>query len=235
MGARHIAAVYASWSDLPDQAFRLLTYMALVVPDAHTVPIFWRGRRDLAFGVGRPVEDGKPMPPATSQVVKRTLRTLTQAGAITLVYGGWRGKNAEYRLNLTPTGKGVTDRTPLAPQDEAERGSLSDRERGSLTDPKGGHLVNERGSRNVPPRSTEETEERQGGNKLTSPSHSPRAHEPDDAQPEMDQFEAQRILSEATRQGVNVVALMKSAPADCTTKGQRRIWAARQIIAEEAS
>lgn len=227
MGARHIAAVYAHWSELPDQAFRLMTYMALVIPDAHAVPTFWRGRRDLAFGVGRPVEDGKPIPPATSQVIKRTIRTLTQAGAITLTYGGWRGKNAEYRLNLAPTGKGVTDRTPLEPQGEPERGSLGDRERGTSSDPKGGHLVNERGSSNVPPRSTEETEERQGGIQLTSPSNSPDAREADD-EDQISPLDAKRIVREFMDAGGVLDDLLADAP-EGLTRTQRTQYAATKI------
>ena len=88
--------------------------------------------------------------------------------------------------------------------------------------------MNERGSRNVPPRSTEETEERQGGNKLTSPSHSPRAHEPDDAQPEIAPLDAKRIVREYIDAGGILDDLLADAP-EGLTRTQRDQYAATKI------
>ena len=63
-----------------------------------------------------------------------------------------------------------------------------------------------------------------------------RACEPNATTDEMTPFEASQILSEAGRErGINVVALVDSAPDTCTTKTQRRIWAARQLLAKESA
>lgn len=108
MGAGNVKAVFALWPELPYAAFRALTYMALTSKDDDARPRFWAGREALAFGLGimvppstsRDAESTKSRRAAFARVDRATA-DLVKAGAIRLVAGGYRGKNATYELQLS--------------------------------------------------------------------------------------------------------------------------------------
>jgi hypothetical protein len=232
MGARWVAAAYATWNgELPDPAFRLLVYMALVCKDADAEPTFWKGRRALAFGIGRGVEDNQEIPKATLQAIKRALQTLTKAGAIEAVYGGWRGKNTEYRLHLMVPGKGYAPRTSLDECGDEERGTPHVPERGTPGDPKGVRPTVQRGTPGVPPRSTRRSRSEME-DEISSTEVSPdRACEP--TTDEIDLLSAKRILKEEFEDLGR--ALARQSPRG-VTGDDAIIWAAMQVLARrEAS
>lgn len=241
MGARHVSAVYATWHHLPDPAFRLLVYMALVAKDANDEPRFWGGRRVLAFGIARGVPDGEPIPAATVTAIKRCIRVLTSEGAVEIVYGGWRGKNAEYRLHLDGPrkGSGRRDRKGVAPRpsietsEQGERGSPGDPERGSPGDPKGGRPTTERGSPHDPPRKNKDHKERteEETSPLTQPS--PTADDDKTTSPEITPLEAKRIVREAVDAG----AILSEITQGHTFRNrvERDIFIATEITRRAAS
>jgi hypothetical protein len=115
MGYANTAAVFTSWTDLPDKAFRVLGQMALICSDPTAEsppgwrPHYWAGWGQLARAAG------KRVPPecerrcgtggcagcnAAQQTVKRAVRDLIEAGAIEVVRGACRGRQAEYALNV---------------------------------------------------------------------------------------------------------------------------------------
>jgi hypothetical protein len=185
VGARLVAATYAHYPHLPDRAFRLLVYMALVCKDDTPTPVYYGGREALATALGA-AEDA-----AGYQVVRRCLSALVAYGAISRELAGYRGKRAEYRLNVrtVPGQRGAlsephyggqreslsephSDRereSPSEPQtgrkgvtqrppNSGERESLNDSLRGSLSEQNGSHSVNKRGSLSDPPRNNKEEE-----------------------------------------------------------------------------
>lgn len=150
MGARLVAATYAYWSHLPDRPFRALVYMALVSRDDDKHPLFFGGRGSIAVALGgRDDESGR-------QSVKRCMRALVEAGAVTRHYTGHAGKRSEYRINVK---KGPVDIPVDGVDSPGERGSVDDPQRGSLSDPKGGHSVNVLGVTQRPPKEPRGTTE----------------------------------------------------------------------------
>lgn len=144
MGAGHATRVYVEWSGLPDRAFRLLVHMALTTKDAHSEPTYWGGREALATALGLPANEA-----SSHQSVKRAVRALVEAGAVTRVMSGYAGKRSEYRIHFPNRG---SESDPL-------RGSEKAPQRGSESDPPGGQKVTQRGSVSDPPRTTRTTEE----------------------------------------------------------------------------
>lgn len=228
MGARHVAAAYANWSHLQDPAFRLLVYMALVAKDANDKPRFWGGRRTLAFGIARGVADDEELPKATVQAVKRCIKTLTDAGAIRGVYGGFRGKNMEYELNLNGPRKGYAPRTPSKSDSAGERGTPRDPERGTPRDPNGVRPVVQRGTPHVPPRSTKEYKE-QVEEELSPPTGpSPTAGGDETTDEGMNYFEARRIIRAAMDAGIVIDELIQGKVFRNRT--ERAIFTATEIV-----
>lgn len=226
MGASHIAAVYANWSHLPDPAFRMLVYMALVPKDETSRPTFWRGRDALAeMGLGRPADK------AGQQAVKRALKVLLDAGAIERTLTGYRGKNSEYRIILTGP-KGYAPRPPIETEDAGERGTPRVPERGTPGDPKGVRPTVQRGTPGDPPRNTRNTrsaaEEENSSTKVSTD----RACEPDD-QPEISHLDARRIVREFMDAGGVLDDLLADAPKGLTRSERTRYAAAK--ITEAAS
>jgi hypothetical protein len=109
MGASNVKSVYANWAHLSHGPFRLLAYMALTSLDADPVPRFWGGRESLAVAYGRlermtsrasVSEEHAREREAAYVAVKRALRALKDAGAITLLNVPGPGHQGEYRLHL---------------------------------------------------------------------------------------------------------------------------------------
>lgn len=91
-------AVFVWWAHLPDQPFRLLTYMALTSKDDDSPPRFWGGREALAIGIGR-------KPPHTEtdfRAVGRAMGKLARAGAVELEQHSSPGRRANYLIHLEP-------------------------------------------------------------------------------------------------------------------------------------
>lgn len=124
MGAGNVKRVFIRWGDLPGNAFRLLTYMALRTKDGDPQPTFWAGRDELAWALGRHVPEGddpasRRARDAAYQAVKEAIRTLTRRGAITTLERARPGRNAVYLLRLdrraavdTPPPIDELDQTP---------------------------------------------------------------------------------------------------------------------------
>jgi hypothetical protein len=114
MGATNVQTVYARWGHLPDRAFRLLAYMALVTMDSDTLPKFWQGRESMAVALGRMTpeepadsdvseraESFRKARSADFQAVKIALQVLTRCGVVVVDKSARRGRNATYLLHLT--------------------------------------------------------------------------------------------------------------------------------------
>lgn len=137
MGARNVSAVFARWTHVPDPAFRVLVFMALVTYDHADPPVFWDGQEALAVGLGRMI----PEEPAESdssaradaarrqreadiRAVKRCLQVLTGVGVVKVHRRHAPGRHAEYALSLgADSGRGpaaILDAIPVD-DDEATR------------------------------------------------------------------------------------------------------------------
>jgi hypothetical protein len=133
MGSSNVALVYALWGHLPDHAFRLLGYMALVTLDADEPPIFWQGVPALALALGRDLpEDPDGDNSIEAEVIRKTrkavLRIVSRAVSVCISEGVVRvirkpspGRHAVYSLHLSravsnPVDNGVDD----APRDGAD-------------------------------------------------------------------------------------------------------------------
>ena len=135
MGARNVKAVFEQWAHLPRLQFRVLVWMANSSLDkpmgGKPAGQYWGGRDDLATNVL-----GRSMPPsvaddestskenrkaalASKKAVQRVVRSLTDAGAIVRVGGGYSGQHATYALQ----GRGTVQ---TVPQSEADRGTVDD-------------------------------------------------------------------------------------------------------------
>jgi hypothetical protein len=101
MGAGNVKAAYGVWSHLPDPAFRLLVFMALVTKDEDDPPIFWGGRETQAIGIGRK----PPHTAADMRAVERAVTKLREAGAIELVQHSAPGHTARHALHLSPVAR----------------------------------------------------------------------------------------------------------------------------------
>lgn len=117
MGASNVKAAYVLWGRLPDRAFRLLTYMALVSLDGDGESTkarrYFAGRADLAAALGRAVPDepdeADQSPPALTarrarhaafEAVRGALAELRRVGAIREVRRGGFRFQSEYELVL---------------------------------------------------------------------------------------------------------------------------------------
>lgn len=97
MGAGNVKAVFATWQHVvPDPAFRVLVYMALVAQDNDKPPLYWGGREALAMCLGR----STPHSSADWRAVSRAIRQLVDDGAIELDRGPSPVSNARYRVVL---------------------------------------------------------------------------------------------------------------------------------------
>lgn len=112
MGASNVAAAFTRWRpQLRDGPMCLLAYMALTARDADSPPRFWGGRESLVLALGRRLPPVVPTDhpdhyantlerEAAFTAVKRALKALRLAGAITLLNTPGPGERANYRLNL---------------------------------------------------------------------------------------------------------------------------------------
>lgn len=113
MGAGNVRTCYARWAHVPDPAFRMLVFMALVTMDDADPPVFWDGQESLSFGIGRRIP-GLPAETDTSfraeaarrqrdadlRAVKRCLQVLSRMGVVRVHRRHAPGRNAEYSLHL---------------------------------------------------------------------------------------------------------------------------------------
>jgi hypothetical protein len=138
MGARLVSATYAHYGHLPDRAFRLLIYMALVCKDETKAPTYYGGREALATALGAAENE------AGFHAVKRCIATLVEAGAVSREMQGYHGKRSEYRLHVkTP----ATERGPVTgPLKGATQPAPSETKGGQSPAPEGGHFVNGKGA-----------------------------------------------------------------------------------------
>lgn len=109
MGAGNVSLAYICWAKLPDRAFRLLAYMALVSMDTDNPPKFWGGHSALARALGRNTPDALPINAteaeskawrADMEAVRAAVKALFQNGAISLDQESAPGQNARYALHL---------------------------------------------------------------------------------------------------------------------------------------
>lgn len=119
MGSELVRLAFARWNHLPDRAFRLLAFMALVTMDDDEAPAYWGGRESLAMALGRmtPAEPARSDSSARAnefrkarradfEAVKAGIRELISAGVITCGQLPAPGRNAVYLLHLDArTGK----------------------------------------------------------------------------------------------------------------------------------
>jgi len=119
LGIGNVRLVWAEWTHLPDRSFRALSWMAYRTKDEDVPPMFWGGREELAFALGRKVPP-EPHPADTTpravehrrqraadfEAVKVAVRGLTSKGAILLVRKASGSAPAVYSLHLAEPGKG---------------------------------------------------------------------------------------------------------------------------------
>ena len=168
MGSANVKAAYALWRHrLADTGFTVLAYMALISLDKDDPPRYFGGRHALARQAlgrrSRGVES--ELDEADVQAVKRAVRALTSAGAITLENDPKVHERAVYRLNLSVspgdaerTPEGVTIRTPEG--DESRT-------------PGGGRIVTSEGDGIRPPKEEEQQEPHQDLDQDPTPSRRP--------------------------------------------------------------
>lgn len=134
MGAGNVSLAYICWAKLPDRAFRLLTYMALVSMDTDRPPRFWGGYPALARAVGRNTPDvlggnatdaEKKARTADFEAVRIGMRVLLKNEAIALDEAPAPGRNPVYRLNLLVNAQGSAWATPQGSPVEHPRDGLS--------------------------------------------------------------------------------------------------------------
>lgn len=107
MGAGNVKAAYAIWAVLPDHAFRVLVYMALIAKDGDEPPKYWAGQESLSIALGRELPDAPQLSEserrardATLRAISRAKQVLLDCRAITLSRAASPGRTAEYALNL---------------------------------------------------------------------------------------------------------------------------------------
>lgn len=221
MGARLMSQVFTHWSHLPDRPFRLLLYMALVAKDNTPEPTFWQGRdslAEIALGV-KCDENGY-------RVARRAVADLVKAGAIERKYVGHIGKRSEYRIHASPNpGKGGRQSPPRV---EVE-GDATVPHKGDTSVRKGGQIRSSRGTPESPLGTKRKTEERQLGHNSSSEVCSPGEH----GRVEPLNFKSARAILRDLPDGGE--ALKMRAPLDVAGHDARTIWAAEQVLGEEAS
>jgi hypothetical protein len=106
VGAGNVKLVYARWALLPDLPFRVLVFMALIIPDANKPPRYWDRWEALALSLGRVVPDEadddavRLERQAALRAVNRATGALVRAKAVTVEQRASPGRTTVYRLNL---------------------------------------------------------------------------------------------------------------------------------------
>lgn len=127
MGAGNVKLAFVHWGDLPATPFRLLVYMCLRSKDGES-PVYWGGREDLAFALGRVVPEGddpesRRARNAAFKAVKDALAVLARRGAISTAERARPGRNAVYRIHLARPGAESAPHEPVDnPVDNSETG-----------------------------------------------------------------------------------------------------------------
>lgn len=228
MGASHIAAIYANWCHLPDRPFRLLCYMALVVPDKHKHPKFFGGREAMCEALGMEADDRN-----ANRMVSRAAAELEKAGAIRrLPNTGFRGRRQEYEIHLVrmttespnPSAECVT---PQSPNPE-RKGDSTVLERVTPESEKGDSRVRKGGLQSHPKEYRGET--RSDVEEEDSPTKvSPDRAREGQRQP-LSPRDVDHILRAADANGIDVATPIREAPAHCDTRAKRRAWVAAQLL-----
>ena len=124
MGAGNVKRVYERWGDLQGPAFRLLTYIAVVIPDRETRPRCELSRESLAYGLGYAVLDDK-----AERALRRALSSLRVTGALSEAQAAAPGRRAHYWVELSM--EPGTDPSPDPTADVDETADTSVRQRGT--------------------------------------------------------------------------------------------------------
>lgn len=172
MGAQLVRLAYARWSHLPDRAFRVLAFMALVAMDADTPPIYFGGRETLSrLGLGRMTPDEparsdrsaraeayRKQRRADFEAVKSAIRELVDAGPVRVVSGAAPGRTAVYSLHLdAATGQSIVGDIPGDSSELMGQGEPVERGRVTLSTGQGDPV--EWGRVTLPPTTKEEQRE----------------------------------------------------------------------------
>lgn len=113
MGIRLVgAALSANWSHLSERARLVLAQMCYVAKDVstagHAPSTYWGGHQALIVSVlGKDpttISDAELV--AAEKMIKRAIRELKDAGAVTLESPASRGRHAVYRVHPDPIEKG---------------------------------------------------------------------------------------------------------------------------------
>lgn len=111
MGRANAIAAYTLFPNLNHRAHRALDYMALVSldppgTDGNEPLRYYGGHAAIAAALGLVDWSAGQLDPkehrSQAEVVRRVIKELTAAGAITTEVGGCRARAAEYRLHLDP-------------------------------------------------------------------------------------------------------------------------------------
>lgn len=149
MGAGNVKLAYAHWADLPDKAFRVLVYMALVSRDQDDPPTFYAGREALALALGRIVREASDETAAERnaafKAVREVTRVLVRRGTVRVLKPAAPGRNTVYALNLDRiTGHG--QRAPSMASTGHGSRTPSDAERGTVAGHDGARSASQRGT-----------------------------------------------------------------------------------------
>lgn len=99
MGASNAIAVCTHWTALPGDAFKVLTFMALITMDRDPEPTYWGDTEPLVRAIGRKSE---PVEEADYRALRRAIRVLVENRAISVDKRAGPGHPPHYRLHLTP-------------------------------------------------------------------------------------------------------------------------------------
>ncbi|WFR84653.1 hypothetical protein [Arthrobacter sp. Y-9] len=99
MGSKNVAKVFENWPGLNDKPKLALIWMSSQARDDDRPPVFWGQREELAHAIGV----GPDNADAAGRAVRRALKDLQNAGAITWSGQAYRGVGSSYALCLDPT------------------------------------------------------------------------------------------------------------------------------------
>lgn len=102
MGASNAMSVVTNWSHLPCDAFKALTFMALITLDRDPEPVYWGATESLISAIGR---DGDDPTEADFRALRRAIKALVHTGAVAVDKRSAPGRPPAYALHLTPVKK----------------------------------------------------------------------------------------------------------------------------------
>jgi hypothetical protein len=96
MGAGHVKTVFAEWGDLKGPAFRLLVFVATLMPDRDARPRCELSRQNLAIGLGY-----KELDDRADRALSRAIQSLLVAKVWEIAQAASPGRRAHYWVNLS--------------------------------------------------------------------------------------------------------------------------------------